>query len=34
METMPTIENAAAWFKAKTVTHHLDVVDRQAVSSS
>ena len=29
---MPTEENAAVWFNAKTVTHHLDVVDRQAVS--
>lgn len=26
---MPTVENAATWFNAKTVTHHLDVVDRQ-----
>nr|DAW01671.1 MAG TPA: hypothetical protein [Caudoviricetes sp.] len=24
---MPTVENAASWFNAKTVTHHLDVVD-------
>lgn len=32
MRTMPTVENAATWFNAKTVTHHLDVVDRQAVS--
>lgn len=32
METMPTVENAATWFKAHTVTHHLDVVDRVAVS--
>ena len=32
METMPTVENAATWFNAKTVTHHLDVVDHQAVS--
>lgn len=32
MRTMPTTENAAAWFNAKTVTHHLDVVDRQVVS--
>lgn len=24
---MPTVENAAIWFNAKTVTHHLDVVD-------
>ena len=29
---MPTEENAATWFNAKTVTHHLDVVDRQAAS--
>jgi hypothetical protein len=32
MRTMPTVENAATWFNAKAVTHHLDVVDRQAVS--
>lgn len=32
METMPTAENAATWFKAKTITHHLDVVDRQVAS--
>ena len=32
MRTMPTVENAATWFNAKTVTHHLDVVDRQATS--
>lgn len=30
MRTMPTVENAATWFNAKTATHHLDVVDRQA----
>lgn len=30
MGTMLTVENAATWFNAKTVTHHLDVVDRQA----
>lgn len=24
---MPTVENAAIWSNAKTVTHHLDVVD-------
>ena len=30
METTPTVENAVAWFNAHTVTHHLDVVDRQA----
>ena len=29
MKTMPTVENAATWFNAKTVTHHFDVVDRQ-----
>ena len=29
---MPTVENAATWFDAKTVTHHLDVVDRQTAS--
>ena len=32
MKTMPTVENAITWFNAKTVTHHLDVVDRQAAS--
>lgn len=32
MRTMPTEENAAAWFNAKTVSHHFDVVDRQAAS--
>lgn len=32
MKSMPTEENAATWFNAKTVTHHLDVVDRQAAS--
>lgn len=32
MESMPTVENAATWFNAKTVTHHFDVVDRQAAS--
>ena len=32
MENNPTVENAATWFNAKTVTHHLDVVDRQAAS--
>ena len=32
MKTMPTVENAATWFNAKTVTHHLDVVDRQTAS--
>lgn len=32
METTPTVENAATWFNAKTVTHHLDVVDRQTAS--
>lgn len=32
METTPTVENAATWFNAHTVTHHLDVVDRQAAS--
>ena len=30
MGTMPTVENAATWFNAETVTQHLDVVDRQA----
>ena len=32
MRTMPTVENAATWFNAKTVTHHPDVVDRQTAS--
>lgn len=32
MGTMPTVENAVTWFNAKTVTHNLDVVDRQAAS--
>lgn len=32
MTSMPTVENAAIWFNAKTVTHHLDVVDRQTAS--
>lgn len=32
METTPTVENAVARFNAHTVTHHLDVVDRQAAS--
>lgn len=32
MESMLTVENAATWFNAKTVTQHLDVVDRQAAS--
>lgn len=32
METTPAIENAVFWFGAHTVTHHLDVVDRVAVS--
>lgn len=32
MKSMPTVENAATWFNAETVTHHLDVVDRQAAS--
>lgn len=32
METTPTVENVVAWFNAKTVTHRLDVVDRQAAS--
>ena len=32
MKTMPTVENAATWFNATTVTHHLDVVDRQTNS--
>lgn len=32
MRTMLTVENAATWFNAKTVTHNLDVVDRQTAS--
>lgn len=32
MKEMPTIENAVAWFNAKTVTYRPDVVDRVAVS--
>lgn len=32
MKSKPTEENAATWFNAKTATHHLDVVDRQAAS--
>lgn len=32
MKSMPTVENAATWFNATTVTQHLDVVDRQAAS--
>lgn len=32
MKSKPTVENAATWFNAKTVTHHFDVVDRQAAS--
>ena len=32
MDTTPTTENAVAWFNAHTVTHHLDVVDRQMAS--
>lgn len=32
MKSMPTVENAATWFNAKTVTYHLDIVDRQAAS--
>ena len=32
MNATPTIENAAARFDARTVTNHLDVVDRVAVS--
>lgn len=32
MGTMPTLENAVTWFNAKTVTQHLDVVDRQEAS--
>lgn len=32
MRTMPAVEDAATWFNAKTVTHHLDVIDRQTAS--
>ena len=32
METTPTVENVVTWFNAHTVTHHLDVVDRQVAS--
>lgn len=32
METIPTVENLVTWFNAHTVTHHLDVVDRQVAS--
>lgn len=32
METITAVENAATWFNAKTVTNHLDVIDRQTVS--
>lgn len=34
MRTMPTVENAATWFNAKTVTHHLDVVDTSTAEGS
>lgn len=34
MRTMPTVENAATWFNAKTVTHHLDVVDTRTAEGS
>lgn len=32
MNTTLAVENAATWFNAQTVTHHLDVADRQAAS--
>lgn len=32
MKSIPTVENAATWFNAKTVTYHLDIADRQAAS--
>ena len=32
MGMTPTVENAVTWFNAHTVTHHLDVVDRQMAS--
>lgn len=34
MRTMPTVENAATWFNAKAVTHHLDVVDTRTAEGS
>ena len=34
MRTMPTVENAATWFNAKTVTHRLDVVDTRTADGS
>ena len=32
METTLAIENVGTWFNSHTVTHHLDVVDRQVAS--
>ena len=32
MGTTSFVENAVTWFNAHTVTHHLDVVDRQVAS--
>lgn len=32
MRATPTVVNAVTWFNAKTITCHLDVVDRQAAS--
>lgn len=32
MDTTSSVENAVTWFNAHTVTHHLDVVDRQVAS--
>lgn len=34
MRAMPTVENAATWFNAKAVTHHLDVVDTRTPEGS
>lgn len=32
MRTMPTVENAATRFNAKTVTHRYDVIDRRTAT--
>lgn len=34
MGTTPTVENVIAWFNARTVTHHLDVVDTSTAEGS
>lgn len=34
MGTMPTVENASAWFDAKTVAHRLDVGDVESASAT